>query len=271
MNSWVAQVIIYFSSYLFLQPVFAAYDFYPDFYPMKGPTYFYLSQSESKKEFFIDEGFIKRLEKRLIVDLIRKYEEVFGSFDSSSWDGRGEFQSEMNFLFLDNLSLRELTEDNSRKMKIVGEYVARRALEFELDEYLRSHKKLENVYKVKEKITHQDFKVSKTSKLKINYSPSGNHADAEWSYKDQSLSYRINFHSLNRGFFTPEEKILFAHFYLDKKVQFLVYYFLWDKSTIFIFKRQMGSWWSLSLNYEKDRFISSSTERENRFFLSVLF
>ncbi|MBT4762531.1 MAG: hypothetical protein HOO06_12595 [Bdellovibrionaceae bacterium] len=108
----------------------------------------------------------------LRADFIEKYEKEIGPIQSSYFTEEFYFNTSS---WGDNYEKYfDQDSDESKKLQIVGDYVVRRQIEYEVDTSLKKNIRTRDVFKAKERLTKAEVELAGKVKLKSKYLISGN-------------------------------------------------------------------------------------------------
>ncbi len=118
-----------------------------------------------------------------------RYRETFGQIDTESI-----VYQPTKFSLLDEARPLEKTEKDTELRRQFAEYMTRRLMEFHVDNYFKTQPQMRGVYEAKERLKNVEVKVSKDTKLNVQYSFASNIADLiyENPYVDSKVALEMD-------------------------------------------------------------------------------
>jgi hypothetical protein len=145
----------------------------------------YIFQSGFRQEKSLQELIFNPLAK----EFKDKYREKFGQVDTESL-----VYKRFDFGIHDGIRPEKATEEENDKRKAFAEYMTRRLLEFHVDNYMKTQPQMRPVMELKQRIQNVEVKVTKETKLNIQYNFAANVIDLilDNPYGDAKVALEMN-------------------------------------------------------------------------------
>lgn len=206
---------------------------------------------------------------KLIADFHRRYEELYGAFESFRLIR--SYPMDQYMLIVDNLTLRDEMIRESEVMGRIGEYIFLKAGEYQIDSYLRSDPKTKGIYKAKEKFTNGSLNLASKVSIKTKYSISGNYLEASTTIHDMFYSYRMVLKKWTDGFLQPSEQIFLMDYNLNKRNTLRALYYIENSGFSITIRRKFKEQVTTSVTFNKDRRLPVENIIEDSLMLGLAF
>jgi hypothetical protein len=267
-RSWIVFFIFFVS-----QIVEAKFNFKPEPHFLKSSKPSEESSDSNLKPPFVSPGkpnwAVEVFSDKLIADFHRRYEELYGAFESFRLVR--SYPVDQNMFVVDNLTLRDEMIRESEVMVRIGEYIVLKATEYQIDQYLRSDPKTKDIYKAKERFTNGNLKVVPQFNIKTKYSISGNYLEASSNFQDSFYSYRMVLSKWSDGFLKSSEQIFLWDYKLSKVSSMRALYYIEDTGYSVTLRRKMKEQVTTSITYNNDRRLPAEGVTEDSLMLGLAF